>query len=246
LLAPLAPAHGKPTARIFGAELELDVSNYVDRTIFMGCYEPVNTFLFKQILRPGGTAVDVGANIGYFTLLAASLVGDTGRVIAAEAHPRNFEILAAAGERNGLTQVRPVNLGLSDESGSGQIIMADQKEYANRTASMVPQSGLTGPTIQLRTLDDCLEEWSIDAVDLLKIDVDGFETKVVRGGAKSLASGWVRNVIVEFDERWLSASGSSGDELTSLLHAAGFREARHRILSFLMGPSGDRHFTRAE
>ena len=233
-------------ARIYGADLELDVSNYVDRTIFMGCYEPVNTFLFKQILRPGGTAVDVGANIGYFTLLAASLVGESGRVIAAEAHPRNFEILAAAVERNGLKQVRPVNLGLSDENGSGQIIMADQKEYANRTASMVPQSGLTGPTIQLRTLDECLPEWGIDVVDLLKIDVDGFETKVVRGGAKSLASGRIRNVIVEFDERWLSASGSSVDELTSLLHAAGFREARHRILSFFMGPLGDRHFTRVE
>jgi len=233
-------------ARIYGADLELDVSNYVDRTIFMGCYEPVNTFLFKQILRPGGTAVDVGANIGYFTLLAASLVGEGGRVIAAEAHPRNFEILAAAVERNGLKQVRPVNLGLSDENGSGQIIMADQKEYANRTASMVPQSGLTGPTIQLRTLDDCMAEWGIDVVDLLKIDVDGFETKVVRGGAKSLASGRIRNVIVEFDERWLSASGSSVDELTSLLHAAGFREARHRILSFFMGPLGDRDFTRTE
>src|SRR5438270_12223773 len=93
-LGPLAPNAGKKVAKIFGADLELDVSNHVDSTIFIGCYEPVNTFLFKRILRRGGTAVDVGANIGYFTLLAASLVGETGRVIAAEAHPRHFEILA--------------------------------------------------------------------------------------------------------------------------------------------------------
>src|SRR5947209_12723871 len=89
LLGPLAPISGKRMARIFGADLELDVSNYVDSTIFMGCYEPVNTVLFKRILRPGGTAVDVGANIGYFTLLAATLVGKTGKVVAAEAHPHN-------------------------------------------------------------------------------------------------------------------------------------------------------------
>src|SRR4051812_1076691 len=82
LLAPLAPTAGKRRARIFGADLELDVSNYVDSSIFIGCYEPVNAFLFKQILRSGGVGVDIGANIGYFTLLAASLVGKTGRVIA--------------------------------------------------------------------------------------------------------------------------------------------------------------------
>ncbi|MFL6590923.1 MAG: FkbM family methyltransferase [Chthoniobacterales bacterium] len=245
MLAPFAPTAGKRMARIFGADLELDVSNYVDSTIFAGCYEPVNTCLFKRILRPGSTAVDVGANIGYFTLLAASLVGKFGKVIAAEAHPRNFKILSAAVERNGLKQVQAVNIGLSDENGSGEVIMADQKEYANRTASMVPQSGLTGPTVQLRTLDNCLDDWGIDVVDLLKIDVDGFETKVVRGGARSLAGGRIKNVIMEFDESWLSASGSSVEELTDLLVAAGFREARHPVLSFFMGPSGDRHFISA-
>jgi FkbM family methyltransferase len=233
-------------AKVFGANLELDLANYVDRTIFMGCYEPLNTSLFKQILRPGGTMVDVGANIGYFTLLAAKLVGKSGKVIAVEAHPRNFEVLSAAVQRNELKQVVPVNIGLSDENGSAQIIMGDQDEFPNRTASMVPQPGLSGPTVPVRMLDDCISGWNIDVVDLLKIDVDGFETKVVRGAAKSLSSGRVRNVIMEFNDHWLSASGSSVEELTALLHVAGFSIAQHPIASFLLGPSEDRHFVRAK
>ncbi len=232
--------------KIFGADLELDLSNYIDRTIFMGCYEPLNTSLFKRILGPGGSAVDVGANIGYFTLLAASLVGKAGKVVAVEAHPHNFQILAEAVERNGIEQVRPVNMGLSDGNGAAQIIMADQNEFANRTASMIPQPGLSGPTVPLHRLDDCLDDWEIDTIDLLKIDVDGFETRVVRGAAESLRVGRIRNIIVELDEHWLRASGTSVAELTNVLEAAGFRLAHHPIVSFVMGPLDDRHFVYAK
>src|SRR5205823_3524578 len=135
-----------------------------------------------------------------------------------EAHPRNFEILSAAVQHNGLEQVVPFNIGLSDENGSAQVIMADQNEFANRTASMVPQPGLSGPTVPVQRFDDCISDWDIDVIDLLKLDVDGFETKVVRGAAESLRSGRVKNVIVELNDHWLSASGSSAQELTALLH----------------------------
>jgi FkbM family methyltransferase len=241
----VTPITGKRMAKVFGADLELDLTNHVDRTIYMGCYEPLNTSLFKRILQPGGTVVDVGANIGYFSLLAAKLVGNSGKVVAVEAHPRNFEVLSAAVQRNGLKQVVPVNIGLSDENGSAQIIMADQNEFANRTASMVPQPGLSGPTVPVRRLDDCVSGWNIDVIDLLKIDVDGFETRIVKGATQLLGSGRVRNVIMEFDDHWLSTSGSSAEELTGLLRAAGFSIVRHPIASFLFGPLEDRHFVRA-
>lgn len=195
----ITPVAGKKAAVVFGATLTLDVGNYVDRTIYMGCYEPLNTSLFRRILSPGAVVVDVGANIGYFSLLAASLVGRTGKVVAVEAHPRNFEILSAAVRDNGLKQVTPFNTGLSDENGSAQILMADQNKFPNRTASMVPQQGLSGPTVALRRFDDCIDDWEVDVVDLLKIDVDGFETKVLRGATESLRAGRVKNVIVEVD-----------------------------------------------
>ena len=238
----ITPVAGRKTAEVFGATLPLDLANYVDRTIYMGCYEPLNTSLFRRILGPGGVMVDVGANIGYFSLLAASLVGKTGKVIAIEAHPRNFEILSDTVRDNGLEQVTALNIGLSDENGSAQIIMADQNEFANRTASMVAQPGLSGPTVSLRRLDDCIDDWKIDAIDLLKVDVDGFETKVLRGAAESLRLGRVKNIIVEMDAHWLRASGSSEGQLTALLEAAGFSVVRHPVASFFLGPVEDRHF----
>jgi len=240
----ITPVAGRKTAEVFGAALDLDLANYVDRTIYMGCYEPLNTSLFRRILSPGGVVVDVGANIGYFSLLAASLVGKTGKVIAVEAHPRNFEILSSAVRDNGLEQVTAVNIGLSDEIGSAQVIMADQNEFPNRTASTVPQPGLSGPSVSLRRLDDCINDWKIDTIDLLKIDVDGFETKVLRGAAESLRAGRVKNVIVEMDAHWLSASGSSEGQLTALLEAAGFSVSQHPVASFFLGPVDDRHFIR--
>ncbi len=73
--SPLIPESGIVTARVFGAEMQLDLSNYIDRMIYLGCYEPLNTYRFRSLLSPGMTVVDVGANIGYFSLLAASIVG---------------------------------------------------------------------------------------------------------------------------------------------------------------------------
>jgi FkbM family methyltransferase len=242
LWGAFTPVAGKTVTKVFGSNLQLDLTNYVDRTIFMGCYEPLNTSLFKRILTRGATVVDVGANIGYFTFLAASLVGKNGRVVAVEAHLRNFEILSRAVQENRLEQVLPLNMGLSDEDGSAEVIMADQNEYANRTASMVPQPGLSGPTVPLRRLDDCLKEWNIEAIDLLKVDVDGFETKVLEGAAEALNSGRVKNVIVELDEHWLTASGSSVEELQALLHAADFQMVQHPVASIFFGPAPDRHF----
>ena len=69
LLAPLVPLTGEKSAQVFHCMLKLDLGNSIERMVYMGCYEPLNTFRVKGLLRPGMTFVDVGANIGYFTVL---------------------------------------------------------------------------------------------------------------------------------------------------------------------------------
>ena len=79
-----------------GFAMNLDLAEFVDRTIFCtGEWEPRETALISELLKPGDTFVDVGANIGYFTLLASRLVGATGKVIGIEANPRTFKLLEA-------------------------------------------------------------------------------------------------------------------------------------------------------
>src|SRR5436190_21982560 len=84
LLNPLVPTRGFRRAKIFGASMELDLADIIQRQIYLGCYEPDCTRWAKRALRPGGVMIDVGANVGYFTALAAARVGLAGRVFAIE------------------------------------------------------------------------------------------------------------------------------------------------------------------
>jgi FkbM family methyltransferase len=245
LLNPLIPRTGQKTAPIFGSRLRLDLSNYVDRTIYMGCYEPLNTLRFKRILSAGMTVVDVGANIGYFSLLAANCVGPSGKVIAIEPHPANFKILSDTVAANRLSQIHPFQMGLSDVNAVAEISMADQVAFPNRTASMVPGKNIHSVTVPVKRLDDCVADWGIKQIDLLKIDVDGFELKIVSGAAVSLEKGLIKNIIIEFDEFWLKEMNSSTTMLREAIEGAGLVDVTDTfaLAGFLLGKSEDRHFT---
>jgi FkbM family methyltransferase len=212
--------------------------------IYMGCYEPLNTHRFRTILKRGMVAVDVGANIGYFTLLAASLVGVSGRVFAVEPWPANLALLRRFVEANYLSQVSVFGFGLGSSEGSGRVSQADQNVFNNRTATMAGEPG-TGIAVPVRTLDSCVREWNLNQIDLLKIDVDGFETRVLHGAKETLERGIVKNIIIELDEFWLARAQSSPAAVASDLGRAGFRDLSRRqwLSSLLLGPGGrDHHF----
>ncbi len=239
----VTPRHGIRPARLFGSRIEVDLSNFIDRMIYMGCYEPLNTYRFRTILKRGMVAVDVGANIGYFTLLAASLVGVSGRVFAFEPWPPNLALLRRFVESNSLSQVSVFGFGLGSFEGSGRVSQADQNVFNNRTATMADETG-AGIAVPIRTLDSCVREWGLNQIDLLKIDVDGFETRVLHGAKETLERGIVKNIIIELDEFWLGRARSSPAAVTSDLVRAGFRDMSpgQWLASLLLGPVGDRHF----
>jgi predicted methyltransferase len=86
------------------AFFELDLKDLIQRDIYWGTFEPNETRLVQEYLRPSMTFLDVGANLGYYTALAASLVGRRGRVIAFEPSPYAFEKLHAMVVNNKLEQ----------------------------------------------------------------------------------------------------------------------------------------------
>jgi FkbM family methyltransferase len=245
LLSRLLPARGRRLAKVFGCEIELDLANHIDRSIYIGGYELLNTHRFERLLKPGDTVIDVGANIGYFTLLSAARVGRGGRVFAIEPHPLNFALLEATLRRNALGQVQALRIGLGDQVGEGEVSMPDQEKYPNRTATMLPGSGDPPFKVPLSTLDALIEQWAIERVDLLKIDVDGYESKIVAGALKALESGRVRNVIIELNDYWLARSGESRATLCARLRALGFEDSaeRWRARSLLLGDTEDLHYS---
>jgi len=239
------PPLGTETVFIFGYKISLDLRNFLDRMIYLGTYEPLNTYRFRKLLRPGMTVVDVGANIGYFSLLAARQVGPAGRVLALEPHPMNFAVLEQVQVSNAIGCLTPMRIGLADTSGTASIGMADQEAYPNRTASMVEPDASHTP-VPVMSLDDLVESEGIARIDLLKIDVDGFETRIIAGARKSLERGIIDHLIIEFNDFWLAKSGSSVPCLAEMISAGGLvdRSYQDRLAGFFLGPSDDRRYTR--
>ena len=135
--------------------------------------------VFRSLLAPGQTAIDVGANLGVLTTLLASIVGPAGRVLSFEPSPVVFEKLMKMISANDLSQVVPLNCGCGATASVATLNMVSD---STGNASIVG-SGRYGVEIQLRRLDDVPEVWDTP-VPPLKIDTEGYEPEVLEGARK--------------------------------------------------------------
>jgi len=172
--------------------------------------------LFRSYLKPGDTVIDVGANIGYYSLLASVLVGEAGHVYAIEAHPRVFRYLQGNLALNKVTNMDARHVALGDKEGTLRFsdIKADDM---NR----VVEDG-AGIEVAVRRLDDL--KISSNRIAILKVDVEGYEFFVLRGAAGLLKN--VECVVYESWEDHFSKYGRSGADVVGLLSGMGFRVVR--------------------
>jgi FkbM family methyltransferase len=163
----------------FGAEFAGNTQDIIQRYIYyFGIWEPwVSRFIQKR-LQPGDVVVDVGANIGYISLLAANTVGEQGRVVSIEASRRTFGALRANLDRNNASNVRAVNAAVSDTFGD--LTLHSGPEDNCGMASIVHNLGGTSETVKAAPLSHWLTERDISEVRLIKIDVEGAELSVLR------------------------------------------------------------------
>ncbi len=223
LLNLVGPNSGTRHTRVFGCAFDLDLTDFIQRRIYLGTFEPAETSLVEKYLQPGMTFVDVGANVGYYTALAAGLVaGNGGRVIAFEPSAYAFEKLHSMVRANKLQHVTAVHAGLSDTAGPGRLYLGIGSH--NHSPTMVAHAGATATEISVVSLDDEAERLGIDRIDLMKIDVEGHEPKVLSGARRLLSQGRIRAILCEFNEGWLSMAESSSHQLGNILQEAGFRE----------------------
>ncbi len=146
-------------------------------------YEREVTAVFRSIVEPGMSVVDIGANIGYFTMLAASLVGSAGRVLAVEPNPRNVRMLEASRRANGFDRVTIAQTAAGRETG----LLLLNTSYSNGTTSDLPadlQALFGAQAVPGIRLDSLLDR---DAqVDVIKIDVEGAEYNALLGAEATL------------------------------------------------------------
>jgi FkbM family methyltransferase len=163
----------------FGCSFKCDYRDLVqNRILFFGVWEPNVTEVIRRSLREGDVFVDVGANIGYDSLMASSLVGTGGRVVSIEASPKTFALLQDNVETNKLRNVRLVNIAASDREGSVELFSGFENNIGS--ASVIKQQGRTLEAIvQALPLDRILTPKEICSVRMVKIDIEGAELPVV-------------------------------------------------------------------
>ncbi len=174
-----------------------------------GDYEIETWNLIREYLPKGGTFVDVGANVGVFTLRAADHVGATGRVVAIEASPSVFPYLQHNVRRSGYKNISCVQVAVSEREGR-EVAFYDAPATSFGMGSMAPQFGSPAKPVIGKTLDGILKETGVDRVDVVKVDVEGFEAAVFRGAVQMLTSTPRPVIVFEFLD-W--AEGRAGEEL---------------------------------
>ena len=181
---------------------------------FFGSYEPEVRDAIKRWLPPGAVAVDVGANVGWHTLLMAGCVGVNGRVCAFEPNDSTRARLEAGVSGNGLTHVSIDPRALSDRCGWSGFSAPDAGHVWDGTGHLVEGSAEGG--VACVTLDAFVAEQGLDRVDFIKIDVEGWELSVLRGAKATLRER--RPVLVfEFDPAYVARCGGSAAALDEVL-----------------------------
>ena len=181
---------------------------------WIGTYEREVQRLFLSSIGPGDTVLDIGANVGFFSLLASRLVGPTGRVIAFEPSPRNLEFLRRHLTMNSVQNVEVHPLAVADKP------MRSRLEVDARHPS-IAKLGAHGVPIEVVSLDHLLERECLPLPSLVKIDVEGAESKVLEGASTVLAK--ARPLVLLEAHGWRQADGCK-----ALLLALGYEVSSSR------------------
>ena len=154
-----------------------------ERAKFLGYYEFQKTRLLKKLIKSKMTIFDIGANKGYYSLLAAKIMKDEGEIFAFEPEPDNYNWIKKSILINGYKSIKLNQIALFNKNGEMELFKAVKSGHH----SLVRNKDLGSVTVQTKKLDDFLSEQKIQLVDLIKIDVEGAEIKVLEGAEKTLA-----------------------------------------------------------
>lgn len=210
-------------------KLKVRLDEHMQSKIFWyGYYSRDIVLLMNRILRPGMVVIDVGANIGEITLTAARRVGVGGRVYAFEPMKVLFAQLIENLSVNSVAQVTPIEKGLSHTSGTATIYTAaaqfEDGTWHDGLGTLYPTTSrsIAAGDIVLTTLDEFCSASYIEKIDLLKIDVEGAELAVIKGGLTAITR-FQPFLIVEIQADTSVGAGNCSKDVTSLLMSLGYK-----------------------
>ena len=220
-----------------GVNMLLDPYDLVSRIILeTGQWEADSWEAIKQHLPAGGTFIDVGAHIGYYSLRAAKRVGTSGRVIAIEPNPETLRNLRDNVEASHATVVSVYPVACSEAETEIDLFAAARANTGMSSFSLDTATrsgdGIRRHRVRARPLDGIVAEAGLSRVDVVKIDVEGAELLVLRGARQTLLR-YRPVLIVEVIETQLRSMDASPAELKEFLRSLGYLPHRQMGLNVL-------------
>jgi FkbM family methyltransferase len=184
------------------AVVKLDLYEGIQRGMFLGEYEPIQTAWFKQCLYQGDVFIDVGANCGYYTTLAASLVGPTGKVFAFEPSPIANQVIEEMIMDSNLQNVLLTKAAVGREAGNVSLFLPTTR-HLHSPSVLYSDPNFVPIKVPVIALDGFIPLESVPKIKLVKIDVEGYEPDVLAGMEHLIRQKRVENIICEFNSGWL-------------------------------------------
>jgi FkbM family methyltransferase len=206
-----------------GAQFDLHFDQYLMRNIYLYDIPEANTFnqierLLKSVSNP--VIIDCGANVGLYSINLAKYFPKAS-IHAFEPLAFNYEILNRNIRLNGFKSIRSNKNGVGDKKGTFEIKFGNKKSGASIYVDEYNTAGTE--EIEIVTIDDYCFDQKISSINLMKIDVEGGELKVLKGAFETLKKSPDCTVVVEVIEKHLQAAGDSAEELFSFMHNLGFK-----------------------
>lgn len=217
---------------ITGAKVSLDLAEKTQRSIYSSAvYEKGLTQFVINTLKPGDVFIDVGANVGYFTLIAASL---GAKVISIEPYDENLALLRQNIHLNNFAGVKVLDTAIGDHEGTAvlhinplnrggnslikrETYFTDSHSYSREEVGKMYRGEILEKEVPLTTLDSIMDQHSISSITIIKIDVEGFEEQVIEGMRKTLSSGISKHILCELSNK------QTRDGILELFAKAGYQ-----------------------
>jgi FkbM family methyltransferase len=204
-----------------GPLMHVNPTDYLQLLIYyLGTFEPHCMPYLRGCVAKGAIVVDVGANVGIYTLESAILVGSTGRVISIEPAPTNARSLQKNIELNRLTNVTLFEVAAGDTVCSAKLSLASGGNLG--MFSLATAGDDTSCNVEVRRIDDLIEQSGVNSVSLMKMDIEGSEYRGLRGAIRTLRR-FRPVILIELNEEALRSCQSSINEVIELLAELDYR-----------------------
>ena len=202
-----------------------DMGDLTPSLVSRGVFDRQMTEVMKSIITPGMVCLDIGAMIGYFTLIMARLVGEKGKVFAFEPEPHNFDLLVKNIAINGYDNITVVPKAISNKNGKTEFFL-DRINLGSHSLVKPRQDTQTLEKdiieVEAQTLDSLFRDYK-GKIDFAKIDAGGAETAVLEGMEHIIKKNKDLMIITQFQPGPLAAFGSSPEEFQNRLLQYGFK-----------------------